>query len=330
MLKQIKNHSIILSIILAIVVLSLVISIPSAYATLISEVTKQQQPLLYIFSTRNVPSFNPTQIIQQVDYAITKFNLGCPSEISIYIHGFNKDKDDAGEEFNRIQMSLKHNNYTMPLIGFSWNSKTEWDKAKVNAINSGVELAKFIIAFNNKCPEMNIHIIAHSLGASVIESTLGNLDFYLNSKISNDTSKIIKSVHLLGAAINNKLIANDTHFGKAIEHLVEKFYNLYSSQDDGLEFNKIFEKHEPLGLVGALNVDTPLNYNDKNVTSELLQISDADGDGNLEECFEDIYKPVLIEGDNHCGYIGFRQPFSDSLIHDGDGAINVVVGDWKP
>jgi hypothetical protein len=76
-------------------------------------------------------------------------------------------------------------------------------------------------------------------------------------------------------------------------------------------------------------VDTPLNYNDKNVTSELLQFSDADGDGNLEECFEDIYKPVLIQGDNHCGYIGFRQPFSNSLIHDGDGAINVVVEDWK-
>ena len=39
-------------------------------------------------------------------------------------------------------MSLEQNNYTKPLIGFSWDSKTEWDNAKVNAINSGEELAK--------------------------------------------------------------------------------------------------------------------------------------------------------------------------------------------
>ena len=255
-MKQIKNHLIILLTILAIVALSLVISIPSAYATLISESTKQQyqqqqQPLLYVFSTRNVPDLNPQQIIKQVDYIITKFNASCPTDIAIYIHGFNRDKDEAGEEFNRIQTSFNLNNSTIPLIGFSWNSKTEWDKAKVNAINSGGELAKFIIAFNNKCPDANIRIIAHSLGAAIVENALGYLDIYQKPKISNDNSKIIKSVHLLGAAIDNKLIENNTIFGNAIEHLVEKFYNLYSSQDDGLEFNKNFEKHEPLGLVGV-------------------------------------------------------------------------------
>ena len=37
----------------------------------------------------------------------------------------------------------------------------------------------------------------------------------------------------------------------------------------------------------------------------------------------DIYKPVLVDGDNHCGYIGFRQPFSASLTDD--DAIDVVV-----
>ena len=53
------------------------------------------------------------------------------SDIAIYIHGFNKDKDEAGEEFNRIQISLNHNNYTIPLIGFSWDSKVLWEQAKV-------------------------------------------------------------------------------------------------------------------------------------------------------------------------------------------------------
>lgn len=42
---------------------------------------------------------------------------------------------------------------------------------------------------------------------------------------------------------------------------------------------------------------------------ELTPIYDIDGDDNIEESFEDVYKSVLIKGDNHFEYIGFRQPF---------------------
>ena len=122
------------------------------------------------------------------------------------------------------------------------------------------------------------------------------------------------------------MIAKNTAFGNATEHLVEKFYNLYDIEDDGLEFNKKFEKHNPLGLVGASSeMDIPENYNETNVAYEIPPISDADGDGNVEECFEKN-KPVLVRGDNHCGYIGFRNPFAGSFSDD--GAMNIVVRDW--
>lgn len=201
-------------------------------------------------------------------------------------------------------------------------------KAKINAKNSGLELANFIIEFKKEinCPNTDVRIIAHSLGAAVVENTLTNLDFYLDSKATND-SKIVESVHLLGAAIDNKLIAENTPFANAIESVVTNFYNLYDRTDDGLEFNKLFEKHDPLGLLGAPPGETLVNYNETDVADKIIAFSDADGDGNLEECFEDIYKPVLERGDNHCGYIGFRQPFSASLIDD--GVIDVLVKDWK-
>jgi hypothetical protein len=129
-----------------------------------------------------------------------------------------------------------------------------------------------------------------------------------------------------------------------IEHVVDKFYNLFDSQDDGLEINILFENgiprsllgvslsdaflnYHPLGLVGAQRSpdELPVNYNEVNVTNEIIPLSDADGDRNVEECFEN-FKPVIGLGDNHCGYIGFRQPFSGSLIDD--GAINIVARDW--
>jgi esterase/lipase superfamily enzyme len=324
-----KKHYILASIILAIVVISLVVSTPTAYATPPSDTTtKQQQPLLSIISTRDTPIFTPAHLTKLVSDTMTKFdkNKTCPSDIAIYIHGFNKSKDDAGEEFNRIQTSLNVSKSPVPLlIGFSWNSKVPWEQAKVNAENSGAELVKFILVFKYQCQTTNIHLVAHSLGAEVVDSTLRYLDTYLNDKVSKNNPKIINSVHLLGAAINNLSIAKGTPLGDAIENIVGKFYNLYNPEDDGLQFNKFFEKHNPLGLVGAPKGTIPLNYNDTNVINEILAISDADGDGNLEECFEE-YSVVLKKGDNHCGYIGFRQPFSNSLIDN--GAINIVVEEW--
>jgi hypothetical protein len=287
---------------LTLLAMSILVIIQSAFgqSTNISET--MAQPPLSVFSTRINPSFDPTQLTQLINYAIAKFN--------------------------RVQMSFNQNNYTIPLIGFSWISNTDWENAKNNAKANGPELAKFIIGLKKEtnCPNTDIHIIAHSLGAAVVDSTLVNLDFYLDSKTSNNNSKMIKSVHLLGAAINNKLIANNTPFGNATEHIVENFYNLSNSQDNGLEFNRYFEKHDPLGLIGLPSEDYPVNYKQINVTSQIPALSDADGDGNIEECFEE-YKPTLEKGDNHCGYIGFRAPFSPSLIDD--GVANIIVGDWK-
>lgn len=328
MLKQIENYSIITSIVLAVSALSLIIFIQSVYATALTDTTNQhQQKLLSIVSTRDIHIFNLIHLTKLVDDTIAKLSKtkSCPSEIAIYIHGFNKSKDDAGEEFNRLQASLNNISYIIPLIGFSWDSKVPWPQAKVNAINSGEELAKFIFKLKNKCSNTDIRIIAHSLGAAVVNSTLSNLVKYLDFKNTGNNSKVIKTVHLLGAAVSNELITAKTPFGNAINNKVEKFFNLYNPEDDGLEVNRFVEKHNPLGAVGAPKQNTLKNYYDTNVINEIPALSDADGDGNLEECFEENGL-ALVKGDNHCGYIGFREPFSNSLLDD--GAMDIVVRDW--
>jgi hypothetical protein len=143
---------------------------------------------------------------------------------------------------------------------------------------------------------------------------------------SGNNSKILKSIHLLGAPIDNMLIANNSTLGKAIGGVVDRFYNLYNSDDNGLEYNREFAHHDPLGLVGAPDgIDVPTNYNQRNVAIQIPPYSDADGDGDIVECFGN-YKPVLVWGDNHCGYIGFRYPLVGFLIDD--GAIDMVVADW--
>jgi hypothetical protein len=304
---------VITSIISILVALVFIIEAPTAlaYNNYISD--KTLSPIAEV-NTRTL--FYPPS---SVNFTLTKFGSDCPPEMAIYVHGFKRDDIEAKEEFNRLQTSLLHNNYRIPLVGFSWDSKTDWPTAKTNAIKNGPNLAKVITNFTKECSNTDIRILAHSLGAAVVNSTLISLNenVTLTSKIS--------SVHLLGAAINNSLIAQNTLLGKAIENKVGKFYNLYNPEDDGLTVNQL-ENNQSLGLVGALKLNVPSNYNEANIVYEIPPLSDADGDGNIEECFEDI-NPVKVWGDNHCGYIGFRNSTTGSFFDD--GVMNIVVRDWR-
>ena len=258
----------------------------------------------------------------------------CPSqkEIVIYIHGAWTDETSANEQVNRTAMSLQTNNYTIPLIGFSWDSNTPfseegWKTAKTIAANNGPKLAQFILDFKNKCEDSDIRLIAHSLGAAIVNSTLVSLSSNNNNQEVNTNSDFnITSVHLLGAAIDRSEIAANTTFGKAIEKVVDNFYNLRNSEDNMLEYiYKNVENEDALGLLGIQHsLPIPRDYIEGQVDSEIPPIQDADGNSRLD-CFDFF---VLLPGDNHCGYIGFRglPPFENILRND--GSMDVVVQDW--
>lgn len=255
----------------------------------------------------------------------------CPeqNETVIYIHGEWTDGKSAFEQLNRIAMSIGANNYQIYLIGFTWDSNSAisrdgWQTAKTTAENNGLDLAQFILDYKTRCKDINVRLIAHSLGASVVNSTLVALN---NSEKWNNNGFKIRSVHLLGAAINNNAIASNTTLGQAIEKVVDDFYNLYNPEDNMLEYvYSHIENHNALGLLGAQhNLALPRHYHERNIESELVPIPDADANGSLD-CFDSF---VILPGDNHCGYMGYRllHPF-ENLLRD-DGSMDAVVQDWS-
>ena len=227
-------------------------------------------------------------------------------------------------------MSLISNNYTIPLIGFSWDSNTPinkdgWVTAKDIAEKNGPKLAQFVLDFKNKCKDTDIRIIAHSLGAEVVNSTLADLSS--NQQWDEKSGLNITSVHLLGAAIDRSSVAANTTFGKAIDKLVDDFYNLRNSEDNMLEYvYRSVEERDALGLLGiSHSMPLPKNYFEREVNSEIPPIQDVDGNSKLD-CFDFF---VILPGDNHCGYIGSRgfSPFPS--IPRNDGAIDIIVQDWS-
>ena len=203
-----------------------------------SEKSLAQAEPIQIISTRNHFNKFGNPLSNRLSYEPSPFDfqsLSCSQgEVVIYVHGVwtakNKIDEDAKlmfenapEIFDRVRLSLQSMEYRFPVIGFSWDSDTEifasngWDYAKIIARENGPKLAQFILDLKDNCPETNIRLIAHSLGARVVLSSLDNLN---NNQRWNDNNFTIASVHLMGAAVDNEKISKSSfHTGDSHDEM---------------------------------------------------------------------------------------------------------------
>jgi hypothetical protein len=206
-------------------------------------------------------------------------------ELVMYIHGVWVDQYSAKEQVDRTNLSLGANGCHIPTMGFRWDSNTsanpiDWGIAKYIANQNGLKLAKFISDFKTVYRDVNIRIIAHSLGAKVVESALIALDKNNNKRTqTKHTPYYIASIHLMGAAINDISTSKNTAFGNAIENTVNRFYNLYNPEDNALKRAYVnTENQNPLGLYGTRKGEpSTANYAERNVKFEIPPLKRASG-----------------------------------------------------
>lgn len=297
------------------------------------------------------------------DFRIDSQN--CPGEVALYVHGWTPtNKSKTIEEAERVDMSIKHNEYprNITVLLFSWDSETGlggWRQAIDNANRNGDKLANWTLTFKDACSSNNVRIIAHSLGSRVVLSALDRLHANTSYPEWNTNNFTIASVHLLGAAVDDEEVSknlSDTRdspyddqivYGQAIEEEVSSFYNLFNREDDRLEpafsdpelqpmYYPHYENDVALGNSGKqLGIAGPQNYVDTSVQDQILPLDDADGDGMCDLPNYALFNYTLsnctvsnvIAGDNHFGYMGFRNPDNRSILVD-DGVMNIVVRDW--
>lgn len=178
-------------------------------------------------------------------------------EITIMIHGLRNNKGDAVNKFFIAKRRLKQLGYKHPVIGFSYDSNTKGahlKKCELKALRvgeliarkNGKNLSYFIVDFKKKNPHTKIRLIGHSLGSTVIVSTLQHLAKKPRNK------NIIESIHFFGASIPSNSI-NPIKFGKTLQKVIHsKIINYFSPWDDVLKYaNDTGQIINPLGLYGA-------------------------------------------------------------------------------
>ena len=298
---------------------------------------------------------------------VTQMLESCPPEIVIFVHGWGVSPGGAIEQLDRVKMALEKNKYNTTLIGFNWGSNINWTLAKELTKEQGEKLSRFVSDYKDTCKNeqginSDVHLLGHSMGARVI---LNALDELHNSSQWNNNNFTMSSVTLMGAAVDDEEVSTDpaditadsttadsekAAFGNAIQNETTRFYNLYDPEDKALGriiYYPHYENDNALGLNGyQVNPKITLtkNYDQLNVIIEIKPIFDADGIGGAEPwlcygylcystpwlCYGYVYfcYYYVDTGDNHLGYMGFRDLSDTNKLAD-VGAMNIVISKWR-
>ena len=199
-------------------------------------------------------------------------------ELTLFVHGWNND-DDANDDIDsayECQLALERNGYGGDVAVFTWDSDkgdswwdAGWTDAKCIANRNGEKLANFVTDWNDEVGT-DVRLIAHSLGARVVGDALRSLveDF--------GATNAVRSVSLLGGAIDDQSPGWDYEFGPYVADGAVRVDNFWNRDDEVLD--NIYSAREWDTAVGQRGledgVSAPGNYQDVGVSD----VVDAHGD----------------------------------------------------
>ena len=291
-------------------------------------------------------------VTADVDALMNPDGSSCPKELIVFIHGFKGSPSGTfSRDLEQLGYDTKVSGADFKLVNFNWDSDrmgtypiivqgqllfeipaiAAFNRAGAVGENNGPKLAQFFVDFSDACPESatRIRVVSHSLGAKVALYTLKSLEVDETELDEGKTVSrpIIRSVHLVGAAVDNETpgvtekTAGVERLGQYIQSQTVELFNFHSKKDStlGALYSVARGFDIPLGRDGAQDSlkpdkddDLPDNYTDTDILNELIE--DTDGDGNRDK----------LKGKNHFGYFGI---FKDGVLFD-NGAVDQLLDDW--
>lgn len=183
-----------------------------------------------------------------------------PSDLLVAVHGVvdSSTLTKAREWNDEVAASVAKAGYDGPVVGFGYSSSDDFWEALTDAwsqdhpqreINSrsARKLAAFLAEYARRSPETSVHVMGHSGGGFVTLETIDHLR-------EMDWNRKLASVLLLGAGVDDEMVAVDGRYGPAIETQTETVDSFYDPDDwlmdvgySILRFDKSLGAHDVQG-----------------------------------------------------------------------------------
>lgn len=187
------------------------------------------------------------------------WNFGDAEELFVFVHGLNTTAAAARDQAHTAELGLA-DYLPAPVVGYSWDSDTDWADAKRNAAANGGTLADWLVEWA-ETDGRPTHLIGYSLGAQVSCEALRTLD-------SDGRAGVPASVTLLGAAVPGDSVTLAGRYGPAIDAVEGPVSNFHSMNDRVLRWMyRAAERTRAVGSHGVHGGGTvPSGYRDVDVT----------------------------------------------------------------
>lgn len=215
-------------------------------------------------------------------------------DIVFFIHGYNTNSEESLKRQRLLEKRLYQSGFTSTVVGFDWPSaniavlyetdRLEAMRAAAGLVTAGI--AEFIRYSRPNCT-VNLHIVAHSMGAYVVREAFRQTEKARLSDLA--TQWKVSQIALLAADLSSDCFATDHADMDPVFNHCGRLTNYYSGHDMVLEVSNV--KHldisSRVGRVGMpSDVDTNPKAVDVNCTYRYTAVDEDARKASMAKCMD--------------------------------------------
>lgn len=231
-------------------------------------------------------------------------------DILLFVHGFNTPSKTMLERHRKIKKHLKTAGYKGTVVSFCWPCDSRainymedrWD-AKKSALKLVEHGIKRFLDYQSKNCEINIHVLAHSMGSYVVREAFDDADDV--ARIAS-VSWSVSQVMLVSGDISSSSLGNRKSKSSSLYRHCNRLTNYYNPYDGALKLSNV-KRVGVAPRVGRIGMpeDIPRKAVDVNCGLYYDKKYDAGSGNGMKEShtwyfddelfFKDVY--LTIQGD---------------------------------
>ncbi len=252
---------------------------------------------------------------------------GKSGDILFFVHGFNTPSETMMTRHRKIKAKLTAAGFKGVVVSFDWPSNNKainyledrWDakKSALKLVEHGIK--RFSEYQTDDC-EINLHILAHSMGAYVVREAFDDADDV--AKIAS-VSWSVSQVMLIGGDISASSLADGKSKSSSLYRHTVRLTNFYNPYDDVLKLSNVKRVgvSPRVGRVGlpdtvpdkAVNVNCGSYYKAHEADFSDTKYAGHNWYFDDQKFFDDVFE--TIKGDIDRNLIPTRTKASDGKLH---------------